>query len=85
LSKATVLFILGWRLFFYSNENKEPMHKHAQKGDMECKFWILEDEMDPRLEFAYNLSPKDVKEIRKIIFEHFDQIVESWNNFFEKK
>jgi hypothetical protein len=48
------------------------MHKHAQKGDMECKFWILEDEMDPRLEFAYNLSPKDVKEIRKIIFEHFD-------------
>ncbi len=81
----TVLFILGWRLYFYSNENKEPIHIHAQKGDMECKFWILEDEMDLRLDFMFNMSPKDLKEIRKIIFENFDQIVESWNSYFGKK
>jgi hypothetical protein len=78
----TVLFILGWRLYFYSNENKEPMHIHAQKGEMECKFWILESEMDIRNEFAYNMSPKDIREIRKIIFGHFDQIVDSWKIYF---
>jgi hypothetical protein len=81
----TVLFILGCRLYFYSNENKEPIHIHAQKGDMECKYWILEDEMDLRLDFMFNMSPKDLKEIRKIIFENFDQIVESWNSYFGKK
>ena len=61
------------------------MHIHAQTGDMECKFWILEDELDVRLEFAYNLSPKDLREIRKIIFAHFDQIVDSWKTYFGKK
>jgi hypothetical protein len=30
----TVLFIDGWRLFFYSNEGKEPIHIHAGKAGM---------------------------------------------------
>ena len=42
----TILFIYGWRLFFYSNEGTEPMHVHAEKGDMECKFWLLVDEIE---------------------------------------
>lgn len=58
------------------------MHIHGQKGEMECKFWILEAEMDIRNEFAYNMSPKDVREVRKIIFGHFDQIVDSWKTYF---
>ena len=85
LLMPTVLFILGWRLYFYSNENKEPMHVHAQKGDMEGKFWLFEEEMDVRQEYTYNMSPKDLKEIRKIIFENFDFIVDSWNNYFNKE
>jgi len=34
----TVLLISGWRLFFYSNEGHEPIHIHAEKAEMECKF-----------------------------------------------
>ncbi|MFP4031244.1 MAG: DUF4160 domain-containing protein [Desulfococcaceae bacterium] len=34
----TILKILGWRLFFYANEGKEPIHIHCRKGEMECKF-----------------------------------------------
>ena len=48
------------------------MHIHAQKGDMECKFWILEEEIDIKEEFVYNLTPSGRKEIRKIIFQNFD-------------
>ncbi len=81
----TVLFILGWRFYFYANENKEPIHIHASKGDMECKYWILVDEIDIKEEFSYNMSPKDTREVRKIIFQHFDLIIDSWNNFFKKK
>ncbi len=51
----TVLFILGWRLYFYANENNEPIHIHAEKGDMECKYWILEEEMDIKEEFMFNM------------------------------
>jgi hypothetical protein len=78
----TVLYILGWRLFFYSNEGKEPIHIHAEKGDMECKFWINIEEIDIKEEFAFNLTPAARREIRKIIFQNFDLIVESWKNYF---
>jgi Domain of unknown function (DUF4160) len=80
----TVLFILGWRLYFYANENNEPIHIHAEKADMECKYWILEEEMDIKEEFMYNMSPRDRREVRKIIFQNFDTIIDSWNNFFKK-
>ena len=42
----TILYIYGWRLFFYSNEKNEPIHIHVQKGDFEGKFWLkIEDKV----------------------------------------
>lgn len=38
--------ILGWRIFFYSNEGHEPIHGHAKKADIECKYWIDVDDYD---------------------------------------
>ena len=80
----TVLLILGWRLYFYANEGNEPMHIHAEKGDLECKFWILEDEFEINEAFSHGFSPKAKKEIKKIIYQHFDLIVDEWYCFFKK-
>jgi hypothetical protein len=80
----TILLIAGWRLFFYSNEGNEPIHIHAEKAEMECKFWIIIDDFDIKEAHSYNLTPAANKEIRKIIFEHFDYIVEQWNKYFNK-
>jgi hypothetical protein len=60
------------------------MHIHAEKGDMECKFWILVDEVEIREEFSYNLTPAAKKEIKKIIYQHFDLIVDCRNTHFNK-
>lgn len=35
----TILLILGWRFFFYSNECNEPVHVHCRKGDAEAKYY----------------------------------------------
>jgi hypothetical protein len=80
----TVLFILGWRIFFYSNEGNEPIHVHAEKGNMECKFFLDPSLYEISEAFAYNLFPASKREIRRIIFDHFDHIVNEWNNFFKK-
>jgi hypothetical protein len=80
----TVLYIFGWRLFFYSNESMKPIHIHAEKGDMECKFWLLIEEVEIKEAFAFNLTPASKREIKKIIYQHFDLIVEAWNNHFKK-
>ena len=71
-------------MFFYSNEGNEPIHIHAEKADMECKFWILEEAIELKEAYAYNLNQKDRKEIKKIIYQHFDLIVDSWYKYFEK-
>jgi len=81
----TVLFIFGWRLFFYSNEGNEPIHIHAEKGDMECKYWILVDEVEIEEAFEYNLTPAARREIKKIIYQYFDFIVDAWNKNFKSK
>lgn len=78
----TILIIAGWRLFFYSNENDEPIHIHAEKSDMECKFWIDIENYEIREAVSYNLTPQSRREIKKIIYEHFDYIVNEWNKYF---
>jgi hypothetical protein len=80
----TVLYIFGWRFFFYSNEGEESVHIHAEKGDMECKFWLLPEEIEIKEAFAHNLTPAARREVKKIIFQHFDMLVEAWDNYFKK-
>jgi hypothetical protein len=75
----TVLRMRGWRVFFYSEEGQEPVNVHARKGDAECKIWLKPDEFDIEEAWSYNLSPRLRREIRKIVFDHFDLITEEWN------
>ena len=79
----TILIIAGWRLFFYSNEENEPIHIHAEKADMECKFWIDEENYELSEAFSYHLTPQARREIKKIIYEHFEYIVFEWYKFFK--
>ncbi len=81
----TILIVFGWRLYFYSNERNEPPHIHCQKGDMECKYWLDETNFDIWEAYSYNISPRDRREIRKIIFNNFEDIIREWYKFKNKK
>ena len=50
----TVLYLKGWRFFFYSDKGNEPIHIHVQKGDSECKYWLDIDLYEIRAEQAKN-------------------------------
>ncbi len=78
----TILFVLGWRFFFYSNEGNEPVHVHASRGEAECKYWLRPELYEIEEAWAYNLTPRLRREVRKFIFDHFELIVgESGENF----
>ena len=79
----TILLVQGWRLFFYLNEGNEPMHVHARKAESQCKFWVNADMYEIEEAWSYNLTPRLRREVRKIIFEHFDLIVQEWNSHFK--
>jgi hypothetical protein len=76
----TLLFIHGWRFFFYANERNEPPHIHVQKGDTDGKYWLSVDEFDINEVYAYNMSPAQRRQVRKIIFEYFDYFVTEYQN-----
>ena len=78
----TILIVRGWRVFFYSNEGHEPLHVHARKGDAECKFRLLPESYDIEEAWSYNLGARLRREIRKILFDHFELIVEEWERHF---
>jgi len=71
--------VRGWRVFFYSEEGNEPVHVHAKKADSECKFWLKEDIYEIEESWSHGLTPQRRREIRKILFENFDLLVEEWN------
>lgn len=81
----TILMILGWRFFFYTNEGNEPIHVHCRKGDAEAKYWLDTTQFEAIEAHSYNMSPTDKRTVRRIIFEHFDYIVSEWNKLQEIK
>lgn len=51
---------------------------------MECKYWLLVDELEIKEAFSYNLTPAAKREVKKVIYQHFDDIVLAWNEYFNK-
>ncbi len=81
----TILWVQGWRLFFYRNEGNEPMHIHARKAEAECKYWLNPDLYEIQEAWSYGLTPRLRREVRKIIFDHFGLLVEEWEKAFGSK
>ncbi len=81
----TILFVLGWRFFFYSNEGNEPPHVHGCKGDTECKYWLRPDLYEIEEAWSHNMTPRLRREARRIIFDHFDLIMGEWDKSFGGK
>ena len=72
-------------MFFYANENNEPIHIHCRKGERECKYWLIRDLFDLDEAYAFGMSSRDRREIKKIIFEHFEYIEERWDEFERRR
>ena len=59
----TILIINGYRFFFYSNENNEPIHIHIEKADATGKVWLEPIEV----EYFIGFSAREQREIMKFI------------------
>ena len=48
-------------------------------GDGEAKFWL-----EPKVELVYNhnLRRKQLREIKALIDEHYEEIVDAWRDHF---
>ncbi|OYU83726.1 MAG: hypothetical protein CFE24_09965 [Flavobacterium sp. BFFFF2] len=74
----TILFLNGYRFFFYSNENNEPIHVHIEKADATGKVWL-----EP-INAAYfiGFTAREEREIMKMINQHVAEFIKKWNEYF---
>lgn len=75
----TVLNINGFRFFFYSNEDDEPVHIHIEKSGGSAKYWL-----HPIKEaYSYGFSVTDRKKIKELVTEHQNVLKNAWNEYFK--
>lgn len=80
----SILDFMGYKIYFWSNENNEPIHVHISKGkqiENATKFWIGRD----CIELVHNQSQipqSDLKKIQKYLWANRAIIIEKWYNFF---
>lgn len=83
MPKALMDF-LGYQIYFWSNEQGEPIHVHISKGsptENATKFWITRD----GIELVHNKSQipsKELKKIQKYLWANRNSIIARWYQYF---
>lgn len=77
----TVLFLNGFRFFFYSNENDEPAHIHVRKGNGEGKIWL-----EPILQIAWmkGFTNQEERFIWQAVSDNEILFKTKWHEYFGK-
>lgn len=75
----TVFRHKNFRFFFFSREEKRK-HVHVTSPNGEAKFWL-----EPVVTLAKHTyySERVLKELKKIVEEHKDEIEKAWDQFFK--
>lgn len=76
----TILRVMGFRFFFYSNEGNEPPHIHVEKGDATGKYWL-----DPVSQsYSHKFTKREERKVEKIVDENQELFKQKWNEYFGK-
>jgi Domain of unknown function (DUF4160) len=74
----TIIRLKGIRFFFYSLENGEPPHVHAESDDKTAKFWL-----DPvELARSNGFRPQELTRLRAVVIERRREFLEAWHAHF---
>ena len=83
-----ILFELyGYKIFFWSNENDEPVHVHVAKGKQSAnatKIWIPAESNPVVVHNKSRIPKKDLTRLLKAIAQNRDTIIARWYDYFGK-
>lgn len=67
----------GYRFFFFSNEGKEPVHVHVERGEALAKLWLT-----GHVAWTVGFRTGELTEISALVRAHHALVQESWNAHF---
>lgn len=77
----TVLFLNGFKFFFYSNENNEPVHIHVRKGNGEGKVWL---EPVAQTVWMTGFTKQEESAVWQIVADNEQLFKNKWYEYFGK-
>ena len=83
-----ILFELyGYKIFFWSNENNEPIHVHVAKGKQSAnatKIWLPTESNPVVVHNKSRIPQKDLSRLLKVVAQNRDTIIARWYDYFGK-
>jgi len=70
-----------YRLYFWSNENDEPLHVHAESSDGYAEFWL--DPVSVKDEGSYNETQR--RKAGRMVEKFQNECLEAWREFNERR
>ncbi len=75
----------GYKIYFWSNENNEPIHVHVSKGtptQNSTKVWLTQSGGCILANNKSQIPQNDLNKLLDIISRHYFLIVEKWKEFY---
>ena len=83
-----ILFELyGYKIFFWSNENNEPIYVHVAKGKQSAnatKIWLPAESNPVVVHNKSRIPQKDLSRLLKVVAQNRDTIIARWYDYFGK-
>lgn len=81
----SIFTVSGYKVFFWSNENGEPIHVHIAKGKPTpnaTKVWLTKSGGCILVNNGSNIPRKELNELLEFISAQFFLICSEWKKFF---
>lgn len=78
----------GYQIYFWSNENNEPIHVHVSKGKPSphaTKFWLTRDGGCILASNGSQISNHDLNKLMDVITAQYNLICKNWMEYFGVK
>ena len=77
--------VIGYKIYFWSNENNEPIHVHISKGRLtqnSTKVWLTKAGGCILCNNKSGIPNKDLNKLLSIISRHYFLIISKWKEYY---
>ena len=78
--------VIGYKIYFWSNENNEPIHVHISKGKLtqnSTKVWLTKAGGCIVANNKSKISSNELNKLLNIISRHYFLIVSKWKEYYK--
>lgn len=78
--------VIGYKIYFWSNENDEPIHIHISKGKLtqnSTKVWLTKAGGCILANNKSKISDSELNKLLNIVSRHYFLIVSKWKEYYK--